>query len=115
MDLARPRLHANLGDSRIGFTQIEDCELSKEFINLHIGNRALEGPFIRDGSSRVSCSIQSWVAEYANLLQRKAWLDMRMRKREVSTYGVRRGGLGLGGDSQSNPGIVVNIIIAMLV
>jgi hypothetical protein len=72
-------------------------------------------PFIKEGSSRASCSVQSWVAEYADLLQRKAWLDMRMRKREVSTYGVRRGGLGLGGDFQSNPGTVVDSMIAMLV
>lgn len=48
--------------------------MSKEFINLHIGNRpgrALVGPSIEQGSSRVGCSVRNWVDKYVNLLQQK--------------------------------------------
>lgn len=83
--------------------QVEDCELSKKFIDLHIRDRPLVRPFIRESMSRASRSVQSWV----DLHRRKVWLDKHMRKSEVSTHGSWWGGLGLGGEIQSSPGVVV--------
>lgn len=61
--------------------QVEDCELSKEFIDLHIqvGDRALVRQFIKEGQRWARHSVQNWVAEYVNLLQGEVWLDLRMR------------------------------------
>jgi hypothetical protein len=78
--------------------QVEECKLPKDFIDLHIGDRALVGQFIKEDSSRAFASVQSWVVKYVDFLRRKVWLDMCMRNGEVSTHRDGWGRLGLGRD-----------------
>ena len=71
------------------------------------------GQFIEEGSGSASRSVLGWVVNYVDLLRRKVWLEMCMRKSEVSTHGGRWGGPD--GDIESDPGIGINGIIAMFV
>jgi hypothetical protein len=77
-------------------------------------DRALVRPFIEEGLSRASSSLLNWFVKYVNLLQRIVWLDICMRKREANTHGGGWGGLCLGGDTQINPGIVVDSMAVIL-
>lgn len=54
--------------------------MSKEFIDLHIVNRALVRQFIEDGRSRASCGGRNWVVKYVELLEREDWLDAYEKK-----------------------------------
>ena len=53
--------------------------MSKEFINLHIVDRALVRQFIEEGRSRISYSGRNWVVKYVKLLE-KDWLDTYEKK-----------------------------------
>ena len=89
--------------------------MPKYFVGQPVGDRALVRPFIEEGLSRASSSLLNWFVKYVNLLQRMVLLDTCMRKREANTHGGGWGDLCLGGDTQSNPGIVVDSMAVILV
>ena len=68
-----PWFHTDHGNLCIGLAQVEDCKLPKDFIDLHIGDKALVRQFIKEDSSGAFGSVQGWVVKYVDLLRRKVW------------------------------------------
>jgi hypothetical protein len=93
--------------------------LPEDFGSCVIGDRpeTLVRSFIEEGLSmaRASHRVPSWVVNHVNLLRLKVSLDTCMWKGEVSTHGGWCGGLCLGWEIKSNPGVVVDNIINMRV
>ena len=88
-----------------------DCKLPDDFIGRNMIGDHLVRPMKEDWSG-VSRSGSSWVVKYVGLLREKVWLDVCRQKSEISTHDGWR---GLRGNIQSNTGMVVDSIIAMLV
>ena len=57
---ARAAFYANHGNLCVGIVQVDGCESSKEFIDLHIVDRALKR--------------RNWVVKYVKMLEREDWL-----------------------------------------
>ena len=96
----------NTGNLCIGLAQVEDCKLPKDFIDLHIGEtreRALVRQLIKDDSITANRSVQSWVVKYVDLLRRKVWLDICMRKSEDRLTGTGGAAWAWAGTSRAAP------------